>query len=117
AGIHQPSPLALRFVAGSRAPLSMARCEPHCTVEIAIFAGFPRAAEALLSYETRCLALGGRPHWGQIHELTGTPGWLAGAYPDLEKWLRAYRYFNARGTFDNHFTDRLGLSQRRGKAS
>ncbi len=117
AGIHQPSPLALRFVAGSRAPLSMARAEPHCTVEIAIFSGFPRAAEALLSYERLCLSLGGRPHWGQMHELTGRAGWLASAYPQLQKWLQAYRYFNARGTFDNHFTDRLGLSRLRGKAS
>jgi FAD/FMN-containing dehydrogenase len=117
AGIHQPSPLALRFVAGSRAPLSMTRAEPHCTVEIAIFAGFPKAAAALLSYEKLCIELGGRPHWGQIHELTGKPGWLASAYPDLEQWLRAYRYFNARGTFNNHFTDRLGLSLPQGRAS
>jgi hypothetical protein len=115
AGIHQPSPLALRFVAGSRAPLSMTRAEPHCSVEIASFSGFPRAAESLLSYEKLCLELGGRPHWGQIHELTGTPGWLARAYPEHEAWLRAYRYFNARGIFNNHFTDRLGLSMPREK--
>ncbi len=111
-GMHQPTPLALRFVAGSRAPLSMARREPHCAIEIAWFTGMPRGGEALYGYEQLCLELGGRPHWGQVQELTGEPGWLRSAYPGLDEWLGAHRRFNARGVFDNHFTDRLGLSMR-----
>jgi hypothetical protein len=109
-GIYQPSPLALRFVAGSRAPLSMVRSEPHCAVEVACFNGLSYAAEALFEYERLCLELGGRPHWGQVHELTGTPGWLERAYPGLGTWMASYRELNASGLFDNHFTDRLGLS-------
>jgi hypothetical protein len=108
-GIYQPSPLALRFIAGSRAPLSMVRGEPHCSVEIACFNGLPYAAEALLDYERLCLELGGRPHWGQVNELTGAPGWLARAYPGLGTWLSTYRELNASGLFDNHFTDRMGF--------
>lgn len=109
-GIYQPSPLALRFVAGSRAPLSMARAEPHCAVEVACFDGLPYAAEALLDFERLCLELGGRPHWGQLNELTGARGWLERAYPGLDTWLSSYRELNASGLFENHFTDRLGLS-------
>ncbi|HSU40410.1 MAG TPA: D-arabinono-1,4-lactone oxidase [Polyangiaceae bacterium] len=109
-GIHQPTPFALRFVAGSRAPLSMARDEPHLTIELSLFRGSPRAAEALLSYERLCLALGGRPHWGQMHELTGEPGWLRRAYPRLDAFLTVFQNFNQSGVFNNHFTDRLGLS-------
>jgi hypothetical protein len=80
-GIYQPSPLALRFVRHSRAPLSMAFGEAHGAVEIACFSGLPYAAEALLSYEALCQEHRGRPHWGQMHELTGQPGWLQSAYP------------------------------------
>jgi FAD/FMN-containing dehydrogenase len=109
-GIYQPSPLALRFVAGSRAPLSMVRGEAHCAVEIACFNGLPYAAEALLDFERLCLELGGRPHWGQCNELTGAPGWLGRAYPGLDSWLSTYRELNGSGLFENHFTDRLGLS-------
>jgi hypothetical protein len=109
-GIYQPSPLALRFVAASRAPLSMVHGEPHCAVEVACFNGLPYAAEALLDFERVCLELGGRPHWGQLNELTGTPGWLGRAYPELDTWLSTYRELNASGLFENHFTDRLGLS-------
>lgn len=113
-GLHQTTPLALRFVAGSRAPLSMARDEPHLTLETSLFLGQPRAAEALLSYERLCLSHGGRPHWGQIHELTGEPGWLRRAYPRLDEFLAVYRTFNETGVFNNHFTDRLGLSMPNG---
>jgi hypothetical protein len=110
-GIYQPSPLALRFVRGSRAPLSMARGERHATVEIACFSGLPWAGTALLSYEQACIELGGRPHWGQLHELTGRSGWLRQAYPDAQLWLDAVARFNRSGIFNNHFTDRLGISQ------
>jgi hypothetical protein len=114
AGIYQATPFSLRFVAGSAAPLSMTRGEPHASIEIAQFTELPRVGEALLSYERLCLELGGRPHWGQFNELTGTPGFLRRAYPELDTWLAAYDFFNARGVFDNHFTDRLGLSAPRG---
>ena len=109
-GIYQTTPFSLRFVAGSSAPLSMVRGEAHASVEIALFSDMPRVGEAQLSYERLCLELGGRPHWGQAHELTGASGWLSRAYPALDEWLAAYRFFNAQGVFDNHFTDRLGLS-------
>jgi hypothetical protein len=109
-GLYQPGPLCMRFIAGSKAPLSMVHGEAHGSVEIAIFRDLPRAIEMLLSYEQACLDLCGRPHWGQINELTGRPGWLGRAYPQLDTWLAAYRKFNSKGTFNNHFTDRLGLS-------
>jgi hypothetical protein len=92
----------------------MARGEPHASIEIAVFTGTYGAGEAILSYEKFCLGAGGRPHWGQMHEQTGQPGWLRSAYPDLDVWLRAYDFFNAKGIFNNHFTDRLGLSTPRG---
>ncbi|HYP89826.1 MAG TPA: D-arabinono-1,4-lactone oxidase [Polyangiaceae bacterium] len=109
-GVHQPAPFSLRFVSGSRAPLSMARRERHCAIEIAAFKDLHRAAETLLEYERVCIAMKGRPHWAQSHELTGQPQWLAAAYPDVAIWQRARQALDPRGLFSNHFTDRLGLS-------
>ncbi len=117
-GIYQPTPFAVRFVAGSHAPLSMARGEPHCTIELSLFTGSPHVGEALLSYEELCLTYGGRPHWAQMNELTGSPGWLYQAYPGVrEQFLPVYTQLNARGTFNNHFTDRVGLSVHLGGAA
>jgi hypothetical protein len=109
-GIYQTSPLAIRFVGPSNAPLSMTRRERHCTIEMSLFREAPGAIQALLDYERACIDLGGRPHWGQLHLLTGEPGWLRSAYPGLDAWMQAYQSFNSKGVFNNHFTDRLGLS-------
>jgi FAD/FMN-containing dehydrogenase len=106
-GIYHPSPLALRFVAGSQAYLSMTRREPHATIEMSMFRQQHGAIEALLSYERACMNAGGRPHWGELHLLTGEPGWLTQNYPDFPLWHQVYRALNPRGTFDNHFTDRV----------
>jgi hypothetical protein len=35
---------------------------------------------------------------------------LRRAYPNLDLWLHAYEKLNAKGIFNNNFTDRLGLS-------
>jgi len=107
AGIHQSTPVAVRFVKQSQAPLSMAQAVPHATVEMSLWRHQPRACEALLSYERVCLANDGRPHWGEMNLLTGGKGWLGSAYPRLGTWLAAYKRFNDQHVFDNHFTDRV----------
>ncbi len=106
-GIHQTTPLALRFVKNSQASLSMAQAEPHATVEMSLWRHQPGAVEALLSYERACLAHHGRPHWGELHLLTGDKAWFTAAYPRHQAWLRVYDKYNDRGVFDNHFTDRV----------
>jgi len=106
-GIYQTTPLALRFVKHSRAMLSMAQSEPHATVEMSLWRHQPGAVEALISYERACMASGGRPHWGQLHLLTGRKAWFAGAYPRHKTWLRVHDHYNDQHVFDNHFTDRV----------
>jgi L-gulono-1,4-lactone dehydrogenase len=49
-----------------------------------------------------------RPHLGKCHGLQGRQR-LQQAFPELEKWLRAFERFNAFGTFDNAFVERFGL--------
>jgi hypothetical protein len=111
-GVVQTSPISLRFVKGSAAHLSMVHGPgPFCAIEIPVFAGGVGAFEALLSYEQALYEYQARPHWGQLNELTGTPGGWQRAYPASDRWHEVYRTLNCRGVFDNHFTDRLGLSQ------
>ena len=63
--------------------------------------------------EQRLLAIGGRPHWGLNMKFKGdTPFRFEAYYPRFHDWRRIYRKFNAKGTFDNKFTNRLSLSMR-----
>ncbi len=115
-GLLQGSPLGLRFVAPSRASASMMSRGRTATIELPILKGTPKTAETLLSYEqTLCHGpdgevLQGTPHWGQTQTLTGDPAWLKSRYPRWEEWLSVFRELNSKGIFDNHFTDRLGIS-------
>lgn len=55
--------------------------------------------------------MGSRPHWGlEFNVLNGNNGVLNYLYPNLNKWKKAYEAFNANGTFNNRFTDRMGFS-------
>jgi hypothetical protein len=109
-GFYQIGPLALRFVRKSRAYLSMMYDRDSCTCEVAMLNGVRGGDDMLLAYERAMLPFRTRPHWGQRHELTGTPGWLSAHYPMAERWLALHARLNERGIFDNHFTDRLGIS-------
>lgn len=106
-GIFHPTPLALRFVKQSHALLSMDQGEPHATVEMSLWRRQLRAIDALLSYERACMSYGGRPHWGQLHLLTGNKPWFANHYKRHKEWLAVHDKYNALQVFDNHFTDRV----------
>jgi hypothetical protein len=52
-----------------------------------------------------------RPHWGLNFGLTLSPELLKEKYPQFDKWLEAYKFFNANGTFSNKFTRENGLDK------
>jgi L-gulono-1,4-lactone dehydrogenase len=79
------SPIALRFVAPSRAFASM--------------------------MHERLADLGVRPHWGQINSLT--PERVARLYPRWPEWLAVECRLDASGVFDSPFTARVGISSSR----
>ena len=109
-GLYQNGPLALRFVKASSAYLSMMQGRDSCTCEIAMLNGTRGGDDMLLSYEQAMYEFQARLHWGQRQELTGSPGWFESAYPKAGAWLEVYRELNADGVFNNHFTDRMGIS-------
>jgi hypothetical protein len=109
-GLYQNGPLSLRFVKASSAYLSMMHGRDTGTCEMGMINGVHGADEIFMSYERAMYAFQVRPHWGQRQELTGAPGWLQSAYPMADRWLAVHARLNHRGVFNNHFTDRMGIS-------
>lgn len=105
---YQTSPFSLRFVAASNAHLSMMQGRRTAMIELDLLTGTLGTEEILYRYQESVRALGARPHWGlEFDVLTGGP--LESLYPELSKWLTAYRALNATGTFRNRFTTRMGF--------
>jgi hypothetical protein len=108
---YQTSPFSLRFVNESRAQLSMMQGRSTAMIEMDMLTGTYGSTEIMYRYESESYALGGRPHWGlEFDLLTGNNALLAKLYPQLGDWLKVYRQFNALGTFDNRFTQRMGFT-------
>jgi hypothetical protein len=101
------SPIALRFVAPSRAFASMMHERPTMMIELIMIVGTRGGERLLAGYEERLADLDIRPHWGQINALTGER--VAQLYPRWADWLAVQRRFNASGVFDSPFTARVGI--------
>jgi gas vesicle protein len=109
---YQTSAFSLRFVKASRAHVSMMQGRNTAMIEMDMLTGTYAGREIMYRYETNSYALGGRPHWGlEFDSLTGNHGTLSNMYPQLSNWLAVYQQFNARGTFNNRFTQRMGFSR------
>ena len=108
---YQTSAFSLRFVKASSALLSMMEGRDTAMIEMDMLTGTYAGAEIMSRYETAMYPLGGRPHWGlEFDHLTGNNGLLRRMYPKLDAWLAVYRQLNARGTFNNAFTQRMGFT-------
>jgi L-gulono-1,4-lactone dehydrogenase len=101
------SPIALRFVAPSRAYASMMHGRPTMMVELILVTGTRGGDELLAGYERELATLGARPHWGQINALT--PQRVRELYPRWDDWLAVEAQFNASGVFDSPFTRRVDI--------
>jgi L-gulono-1,4-lactone dehydrogenase len=108
--LYHTSPIALRFVAPSKAYVSMMHGQPTMMIELILAKGTRRWEELLAGYEERLADLGVRPHWGQFNRLDRDTD-LAALYPRWNDWLDVYAEFNASGVFNSPFTDRIGISR------
>ncbi len=122
-GFFHLAPIGIRFSRPSQHYLAMQFGRTTCTIEAPIPTGVtnastawmespPDAAPAILTAFERTLIdprIGGRPHWGQRHTVTG--GFLT-HYPRSAQWKNVYRRWNRFGVFDNGFTGRMGLRSR-----
>ena len=111
----QTGPIGVRFVRRSRASLSPQYGRTSVALEFTCLYGTPgwnhetgerddyilmhRLAQAFEDFPDA------RPHWGlSFSRREGTP-----THPGWEEWAKVVRQFNPRGTFDNTFSERLGM--------
>lgn len=113
-GYLQSSPIAMRFVKGSNAFLSPQYsndCEPRCMLELLSQMDSHGSKELLYRYQRELFKFGARPHWGlDLSVTTGNNGLLENMYPKFSLWKQVHDTLNGYGTFNNRFTDRMGLS-------
>jgi hypothetical protein len=105
--VYQTSPLALRFVAPSDAPMAMMHGRRTMMIELIMLKRTQGGLELIDQYEDALYELGGRPHWGQINTLS--PARVRELYPGLDGWLDVHDRLNSSGVFDSAFSKRVGI--------
>jgi L-gulono-1,4-lactone dehydrogenase len=106
-GVYHTSPIALRFVAPSKAYASMMYDQPTMMIELIMVLDTHRGEELVASYERELADLDVRPHWGQINAVGSQR--VRQLYPRWDRWVATARRFNASGVFDSAFTRRMGI--------
>lgn len=111
ARLYHSSPVTVRFVKRSKAFLATEYGRDVAYIDVP-FLLRTRGSETMLELCQQVLFdHGGIPHWGKSNSiLDGKPEFMAATYPGLNKWKAALKKFNAKGTFNNHFMERTGLT-------
>lgn len=107
--LYQTVPFALRFVAKHNLYFSMMYERETCMIEVPMLDPTKGGPEILKDVETALIDLGARPHWGQVHYLTGGNSLIKKLYPKYDKWIEVRKILNSRGTFNNSFSKRCGF--------
>lgn len=94
----------VRFVAADDIMLSGAYGRDSCQLG-AYIGDTSSRARYFAAFETLCLGLGGRPHWGK--EFAATPAQLAAAFPRFEVFAALRQELDPEGLFDNAFLRRV----------
>lgn len=112
-GLVHPSPPSLRFVAPSNAHLAMMNGRRTCTMEIGMLVCVEGGDDLLKHYERMFMdEYSARPHWGLDLDVMTQWSEVEKLYgPPATEWRAVLNELNHKGTFDGHFTDRLGISQ------
>jgi len=110
-GYVQTGPTAIRFVKGSRAYLSPQFGQNTVMIENLLIADTHGGKELLYKYQSEMFKYGGRPHWGlDLSITTGNNDFMTQLYDNFTEWKKVYDALNFSGSFNNRFTDRMGLS-------
>ncbi len=109
---YTTAPISIRWTGPSRAFMAPMFGRDTCMIEPPCLHPTVGGFEILAALQQLLYDFGGRPHWGLEFELTGTGGRMQQLWGDAwERWLAQYRRFNAGGTFDSVFTERIGLQR------
>lgn len=97
-------PIEVRVAAGDDIWLSPAYGRDTAYVAIHQFAGMPYR-EYFAAFAAIAGAVGGRPHWGKMHDLDA--GTLRERYPRFDDFLRVREQVDPHGVFSNGHLDRV----------
>ncbi|MCC6625090.1 MAG: FAD-binding protein [Deltaproteobacteria bacterium] len=104
------SPIGLRFVGGASAPLSPHHGRRSCLVELPMLVGTPHWERVIAGFHQLAATLGGRPHWGQIHDLDAAGLTAAYGAASVAAFKQARDRLDRLGRCDNPLAVRLGLA-------
>jgi FAD/FMN-containing dehydrogenase len=109
-GRYHTVPMSVRFTAASPHLLALSQGRRSAIVEMPLLAGVPGGWDLLRFYErTLFNEFRARAHWGQANFIVGADR-IRESYPvAFETWLAARQRLCPQGTFDNSFTERMGL--------
>jgi L-gulono-1,4-lactone dehydrogenase len=108
--IYHTSPISLRFVAPSRALMSMMHGQETMMIELIQLVDTYGGVEILAAHEDALSPLGVRAHWGQINTLS--PEELTERYPGLPAWEAVRRELDPDDVFASPFSKRVGITPR-----
>lgn len=103
-GLFLNFPVEVRFVAADDIPLSPATGRDTCYIAVHVYRGMDNT-QYFSAVEDIMTALGGRPHWGKLHNQTAAT--LAPRYPQWGAFQTARRRVDPEGRFSNDYTDRV----------
>jgi FAD-linked oxidoreductase len=97
-------PVEVRVAAADDIWLSTAQGRDSAYIAIHQFTGMPYR-EYFSAFEKIAGAVGGRPHWGKMHDLDA--GVLRSRYPHFDDFLRVRKETDPNGVFTNTYLDRV----------
>ena len=111
--LFHSAPVAIRFVAPSRAYASPQFDRETVMFEVLMAKGTAGGVQALRLMEREMLTVPGvRVHWGlHVDQINENNADFARMYPRWDRFRRVFRRFNQEGIFHNDFTARIGLSR------
>ena len=112
AGRDHTAPIAVRFVAPSKAYASPQFGRETVMFEVLMAKGTEEGAGSLRRIERAMLEEPDvRVHWGlNLDQMNEERVDLAAMYPRWPRWRETFRRFNRQGLFHNAFTRRMGIS-------
>ncbi|MGW4482700.1 D-arabinono-1,4-lactone oxidase [Amycolatopsis sp. NPDC004368] len=97
-------PVEVRVAAADDVWLSTANGRDSAYIAIHQYVGMPYR-EYFAGFEAICAQVGGRPHWGKMHDLDSHT--LRTRYPHFDDFLRVRKACDPAGTFTNTYLDRV----------
>lgn len=106
--LYQSAPFGLRFVRASEVHLCPTYHKTVCYIDTPFLLHTIGSEEMLNQYQDAMFRFNGIPHWGKIHNrLFNYPELIRQFYPEADRWLDSFYFFNPKGTFSNDFSTHL----------